>query len=86
MKRARRNDNRVLYAVALEGLTVTFECRTRGHRSKKTYPERGPRAVARWWLERACKPGGYWAKEPDAAGHHGHLYGECRACDREEAK
>lgn len=80
--------NRTLVAVACEAIDggartrVTFECKA-GHRQYKTYLEdprarkRRTQAVApRWWLERACKPGGYWAKGS------GHVYGDCKACDK----
>ncbi len=81
MRRPRPID-RVLYAVALDGQTVTFECKDGGHRTKATYPEKGPRAVTGWWLQRMAGPNGYWRKDR-TDGRRGHLYGPCRTCDKE---
>lgn len=87
MSRLRRdgtsNESRVLYAVALDGQKVTFECK-RGHRSTTTYPERGPRGIDPSLLRRFAGPNGSWRKDRED-GYHGHCYGACRACDREES-
>lgn len=82
------------YAVALDGLVMTFECGRAGHRYTTDFGKAKPAAPGRLWLARMLR---YWGREGGGASAfkraggrtvraNGRMVRHCPRCRREKAR